>query len=564
MGVYNVPVTATVQRSINGVWTPFPAGTNGWIVSEPMTWAVNQSENVVFQGPALTSGNDTGVFQVTVTVPNDQNNANNSQSIPFRILLKQNAVLVSYNGATASGISNLDSVELALNRLGVPFDTIDRNAPKGLPSSTIIDYTPWWTLVWSMGDPGAEFTSGAPLTGQGGLSLQETDEITRYLNAGLSYAKKSMVIAGQNIAWYNGFLEMNNPVTDTQWMNSTMHTTFFAQSPVNGNYTPPNSSIVGQQPAYWTYKDYLSIPKNPGGNCEECSTPYLYSELTPNVILPATVTPAVGPVVNGYAYTYGTHPLTPNDSGAGITYYNTLINTVFYAFDWANPYQTGPADTLENDLTSGTTRTLAAAFAFFRGHDGTVLPVDFVNATASYTPGTTNAVIGWNVASQKDVAMYNVEQQNQDTWSVIGHVNPSDNLTYSFTEVGNDPTQSYTYRISAVDESGSETYSNTVELGPDPSEMGFTLGQSYPNPTPGVTEISFTLPEASQVSIRIIDVTGKVVNTDVTNVAFAAGSQNVKLDLSALPSGSYLYQMIATGADGQSATLSNKLSVEKQ
>ncbi len=216
-------------------------------------------------------------------------------------------------------------------------------------------------------------------------------------------------------------------------------------------------------------------------------------------------------------------------------------------------------------MTSGTTRTLAAAFAFFRGHQGTVLPVDFVDATASYIPGSTNALIKWDVATQKDVAMYNVEQQNQDNWSVIGHVNPSDNETaYSFTQVGNDPTQSYTYRISAVDESGSETYSNTVELGPDPSEMGFTLGQSYPNPTPGVTEISFTLPEASQVSIRIIDVTGKVVNTDVTNVPFAAGSQTVKLDLSALPSGNYLYQMVATGADGQSATLSNKLSVEKQ
>lgn len=559
VGVYNVPVKATVQRSINGSWT-----TIGTYTSEPMTWAVDQSQNVVFQGPALTSSNDTGVFQVTVTVPNDQNNANNSQSTVFRILLKQNAVLVSYNGATTSGISNLDSVEVALNRLGVPFDTIDRNAPKGLPNSTIIDYTPWWTLVWAMGDPGVAPVSGQP-TGQGGLSLQETDEVTRYLNAGLSYAKKSMVIAGQNIAWYNGFLMSNNPVTDTQWMNSTMHTSFFAQSPVNGNYTPPNSSIVGQQPAYWTYKDYLSIPKNPGGNCEECQTPYLYSTLTPNVILPSTNTPAVGPVVNGYAYTYGTHPLTPQDSGAGVTYYNPTINTVFYAFDWANPYQTGPQDTLENDLTSGTTRTLAAAFAFFRGHQGTVLPVDFVDASASYLPGTTNALIQWNVAGQKDVAMYNVEQQDQNNWSVIGHVTPADNQTgYSFTEVGNDPTQSYTYRISAVDESGAETYSNTVELGPNPSEMGFTLGQSYPNPTPGVTEISFTLPEASQVSIRIIDVTGKVVNTDVTNVAYAAGSQTVKLDLSALPSGSYLYQMIATGADGQSSTLSNKLSVEKQ
>ena len=61
-----------------------------------------------------------------------------------------------------------------------------------------------------------------------------------------------------------------------------------------------------------------------------------------------------------------------------------------------------------------------------------------------------------------------------------------------------------------------------------------------------------------------MDVTGKIVNADITNQQFAAGPQSVKLDLSMLPSGSYLYEMIATGADGQSATLSKKLTIEKQ
>jgi hypothetical protein len=102
-----------------------------------------------------------------------------------------------------------------------------------------------------------------------------------------------------------------------------------------------------------------------------------------------------------------------------------------------------------------------------------------------------------------------------------------------------------------------------VQLGPDASALGFTLGQSYPNPSQGVANISFTLPEASQVSVQVMDVTGKVVNSDVTNMPFAAGSQSVKLDLSGLPSGSYLYQLVATGADGRSATLSSKLTLEK-
>jgi hypothetical protein len=69
---------------------------------------------------------------------------------------------------------------------------------------------------------------------------------------------------------------------------------------------------------------------------------------------------------------------------------------------------------------------------------------------------------------------------------------------------------------------------------------------------------------ASQVTLRVMDVTGRVVNSDVTNVPYEAGPQNVKLDLRVLPSGSYFYELIASGTDGQSATLSKKLTIEKQ
>ncbi len=548
VGVYNQSVTAKLERSVGDVWTTVYTST-----SAPLTWQVAESKNVVFQGPALTPANSTGVFRVTVSAPNDQNNANNTQQKAFTILLKQNAALVSYNGATADGKQNRDSVMVALNRLGVPFDTIDRNAPKGLPNTTIIDYTPWWTLIWVGGDPGIAPVAGQP-TGQGGLTLQETDEITRYLGAGLTYAKKSMVIAGQNIAYYNGFVMSNNPVTDTAWMQTTMHTKYVANSPVSGTY---NGLIVGQQPAYWTFADSLTRPTSTIGE----GTTDLSGNLSPDVIKPALTTPLVGPIVNGWAYSYSTHPLTPNDSGAGVSYYNPTINTVFYGFDWANPYQTKPAG--NGDTTSGTTRTLNAAFAFFRGHSGIILPIDNIAASGVRQGG--NAVISWNVIGQKNVARYNVEQQIQNNWTVVGKpVTALDNeSSYATTEYGIDPAQSYTYRVVGIDQTGAETYSNTVQLDPDPSELGFTLGASYPNPSAGLTNISFTLPEASQVTLRVMDVTGKVVNSDISNVSYAAGSQNVKLDLSSLPSGSYLYELVASGADGRSATLSGKLSIEK-
>jgi len=547
--VYSRMVTAVVQRATNGgAWTTIWTGN-----SAPLSWNVSETKAVIFQGPSLdTSLVHRSVYRITVSVPNDQDNVNNSQQKTFRVILKNNAVLVTYNGATPAGIRNLDSVKVALARLNIPYDLLDRNAPDGLSDSTDLDYTPWWTLVWVSGDPSLAPTSSdetnlyTGVTGQGSLSFKETQEVERYLQQGRTYAKKSMVIAGQNIAYYNGYLTVNNSVTDPEWMQTYMHTTFVANSPVLGTY---NGWIVGQQPAYWKYPDSLN-------------------STSPDVIKPSFATPLVGSEVTGFAYTYKTHPVTAADSGAGTTYYNTMVNTVFYGFDWADLAQTTPGGF--GDTTSGTTRAMAAAFAFFRSHAGILLPVEFVSATAQHE-GQSDALIKWEIAGQKDVARYDVEQQvdggastAQPAWVTLSHADADPSTTkYAYTEANIDVTKSYTYRIVAVDQNGAKTYSNTIELGPDASEMGFTLSQNYPNPTTGQSEVTFTLPEAARVTLRVMDVTGKIVNADVTNVSYATGQQSVKLDLSTLANGSYVYEMIATGADGQSVTLSKKLTLQK-
>jgi|GEM_PF-3210416 len=546
--IFNRTVNATVQQATNGgAWTTI-FNSN----SAPLTWDVSETKSVVFQGPRLDTGLvHNSVYRIIVSVPNDQDNVNNSQTKIFRVLLKNNAVLVTFNGATPAGIRNADSVELALNRLGVPFDVLDRNAPDGLANSTDLDYSPWWTLIWVSGDPTIAPVSGQA-TGQAGLSFKETQEVDQYLQHGLSYAKKNLVVAGQNIAYYNGYVMSNNIVTDSEWLQTYMHTRFVANSPLtSGAY---NGWIVGQQPAYWKFPDSLN-------------------SVSPDVVKPSFATPLVGSEVTGFSYTYKTHPNTPSDSGAGTTYYNTLVNTVFYGFDWSDPVQTTPTDPstgLGGDTISGTTRTLAAAFAFFRSHGGTLLPVQFVSATAQHE--NQNALIQWEIAQQENVTRYDVEQQLADgastsaqpTWVTLGHTDALDNTTkYAFTQANIDVTRSYTYRIAAIDNSGAKTYSNTIELGPDASQMGFTLGQNYPNPSTGSTEVSFTLPVASHVTLRVLDVTGKVVNSDVSNVSFDAGQQIVKLDLGSLANGSYVYELIATGADGQSVTLSKKLTLVK-
>lgn len=76
---------------------------------------------------------------------------------------------------------------------------------------------------------------------------------------------------------------------------------------------------------------------------------------------------------------------------------------------------------------------------------------------------------------------------------------------------------------------------------------GFVLGQNVPNPTSGMTSLSYTVPQASQVRIVLTDVTGKMVR-ELVNAKESLGTHEVQLSTSDLPSGTYLYIMEAGAA----------------
>ena len=71
-----------------------------------------------------------------------------------------------------------------------------------------------------------------------------------------------------------------------------------------------------------------------------------------------------------------------------------------------------------------------------------------------------------------------------------------------------------------------------------------TLDEIYPNPVSGSVTISFTLAEQSQVTIQVLDITGRYVAT-VANDIFEDESSEVNWDASGLNSGIYFLQMKA-------------------
>lgn len=79
---------------------------------------------------------------------------------------------------------------------------------------------------------------------------------------------------------------------------------------------------------------------------------------------------------------------------------------------------------------------------------------------------------------------------------------------------------------------------------------GFALRGAYPNPFNPVTTVSFDLPEQALVEVRLFNLLGQQVLTIPAQTLAAGPNAGVRIDASHLPSGSYLYQVVATTSLG--------------
>ncbi|MDP4235176.1 MAG: T9SS type A sorting domain-containing protein, partial [Bacteroidota bacterium] len=73
----------------------------------------------------------------------------------------------------------------------------------------------------------------------------------------------------------------------------------------------------------------------------------------------------------------------------------------------------------------------------------------------------------------------------------------------------------------------------------------------------------FTLPENGTVSLRILDITGKVVATPVNGADYSAGKAQIKFDASNLANGTYVYELSFVNSNGEVSKLSRKMTLTK-
>ncbi|HEY3296450.1 MAG TPA: T9SS type A sorting domain-containing protein [bacterium] len=179
------------------------------------------------------------------------------------------------------------------------------------------------------------------------------------------------------------------------------------------------------------------------------------------------------------------------------------------------------------------------------------LPVSFGTFSAL---SLDNAVkLNWTTRSENGVAGFDVLRDGAPI-HVETATNTATEHSYSFTDNSALNGTTYTYSLVSVGLDGSRTVEATQAVTPDQNHALVTeydLRQNFPNPFNPTTTISFDLPEAGHVSLRVYDVAGREV-ASLVNGPMAAGRQQVSFEGRNLPSGLYFY-CLKTGS-GFSAT----------
>jgi hypothetical protein len=192
------------------------------------------------------------------------------------------------------------------------------------------------------------------------------------------------------------------------------------------------------------------------------------------------------------------------------------------------------------------------------------LPITLTQFAAQRNPSSGEVELSWKTATERSNYGFEVYRSfvplgTKDTkkremdsmeWEEQGFVEGQGTTTeeHSYTFLDEQPMEkagTYLYKLVQVDYDGNETNFGPAEIDIEAPKK-FELSQNYPNPFNPTTVVPYAVPEQSQVSIRVFNILGQIVQT-LYDGQQQPGRYEVRFDGQALSSGVYFIRMQAKG-----------------
>lgn len=234
---------------------------------------------------------------------------------------------------------------------------------------------------------------------------------------------------------------------------------------------------------------------------------------------------------------------------------STKIGIVMWCNNGSGNYMWGRYPTEGNPVNGSTPKILETQLKFSNTGDDVNPslagePIAFPVELSSFTAAIQNKAVVLNWATATEINNYGFEVErsfDKTNWNKIafknGYGNSNSVKDYTFTDKDITKNGMYYYRLKQIDNNGDFEYSNIVEVNVN-IPIKFEVSQNYPNPFNPVTNISFNLPEANNVTLYIFNAIGQQIKT--INAGYKeAGKHTIEFDGSSLNSGVYFYKVEA-------------------
>jgi len=258
------------------------------------------------------------------------------------------------------------------------------------------------------------------------------------------------------------------------------------------------------------------------GNITTCA---FYDNATSSVVVSGDWTYPIANDNSAGTFTdcyYDIVTFTGSQTNTGATGLNTaqlLVEANYSGFDFATPVWS--ISVSDGYAILDDTYLLPVELTFFRGK----------------SLGTTN-LLEWQTASEKNNAYFEIERSTDGrSFEKIGEVEGNGTTleisNYQF--IDENPSAINYYRLRQVDFDGQFEYSSLITIANKIEHKDISI---YPNPFYDYLNIEYTSETTENAIISISDITGRIIQKQ--NITTVKGNNQLSLDLSNLPKGSFL------------------------